>query len=327
MAELEVNETGKGKVIVTTEVPLILERHLITGTSPLVMLGASIQSLSLEFKGAGFSVWYNRVWATERTILEGRMNRPVLELRIGLQRRINGKWKYVDVAEVAPDYFQLVFVPYVETKAVFEEAGEYQTFDIHFDVEFLERFGMDYRMMADFIDAVLVKKPVELAPRPYPCNREMVQLVNFLLSSDYSPAGRARQLNLHVEAILSAALETVSKQEGIELPLTKGDREALHEIKRLIAVHVPDYLSNDELLKRVLPHLNAFKLNYGFKRLFGMSPYEYYQRLRFELAKKLLRQGDNVQSVAFDIGYTEATTFSKEFRKRFGLSPKHWMRG
>lgn len=324
---LEINETGKGRVLITTEVPPLWQKHLIRGTSPLVMLGDTIKALSLELKGEGFAAWYNRVWTTARTIAEGRLNRPVLELRIGLRRLIHGHWKYVDLPAVAPDYFQLVFVPYVETRAIFEEAGEYQTFDVHLEVPFLEAFGVDYKLMAKFIDAVLCKQPAELVPRPYPCNREMVQLVNLLLSNEYSEVGRARQLRLHVQALLGAALEIVSREEGVGLPLTQGDIEALHEIKRLIEVHVPDYLSNDELLKRVHPHLNTFKLGYGFKRLFHMNPYEYYQRLRFEKAKELLRDGDGVESVAYTIGYTESTTFVKEFRKRFGVTPREWTKG
>lgn len=314
-------------MLVSPEVPLILEKHLLPGASPLVMLGQGMQALSLEFKGEGFSAWYNRVWTTDRVVLEGRMNRPVLELRIGLRRLIHGDWKFVGEPGLGPDYFQLVFVPYVETRAVFEAAGEYQTFDVHFEVSYLESFGMDYRLLAEFINTVLSSRPAELAPRPYRCNREMGQLIGLILSSEYGVAGRSRQLRNHVSSLLGAALETVSRQEGVELPLTQKDREALFRVRELIAGAVPEYLSNEVLLKRVHPFLNGFKLNYGFKRLFGTSPYEYYQRLRFDLARDLLRQGDPVQSVAYDIGYSEPTTFVKEFRRRFGVTPRQWTKG
>jgi AraC-like DNA-binding protein len=57
-----------------------------------------------------------------------------------------------------------------------------------------------------------------------------------------------------------------------------------------------------------------------FKRATGMSPGAYRMRKRMETAQRLLLN-QPVSQVAKAMGYGDAAVFSKQFKKRFGLSP------
>lgn len=69
-----------------------------------------------------------------------------------------------------------------------------------------------------------------------------------------------------------------------------------------------------------------------FRRIFtnkyGVSPKEYIINLRINYAKNLLKCGElSVEETAISCGFTEACHFSREFKKRTGVSPKNFIDG
>lgn len=68
-----------------------------------------------------------------------------------------------------------------------------------------------------------------------------------------------------------------------------------------------------------------------FKRRFtqatGMSPLEYIHTLRLEEAKQMLESGDeSVEAIANEVGYQDASFFSRLFRRRVVLTPAQYRR-
>ncbi|MEJ7929397.1 helix-turn-helix domain-containing protein [Ramlibacter sp. AN1015] len=66
-----------------------------------------------------------------------------------------------------------------------------------------------------------------------------------------------------------------------------------------------------------------------FKRRFsaatGMAPLEYIHHVRLEEAKQMLECGEvAVESVAFDVGYSDTSFFSRLFRRKVGLTPAQY---
>ena len=58
-----------------------------------------------------------------------------------------------------------------------------------------------------------------------------------------------------------------------------------------------------------------------FKKVFGASPHQYILRKRLETGKQLLLVQQPVSSVALDCGFADIFSFSKAFKKHFGVSP------
>lgn len=68
-----------------------------------------------------------------------------------------------------------------------------------------------------------------------------------------------------------------------------------------------------------------------FKRRFaqatGMSPLEYVHTLRLEEAKQMLEAGDEpIEGIALEVGYQDASFFSRLFRRRVALTPAQYRR-
>ncbi len=63
-----------------------------------------------------------------------------------------------------------------------------------------------------------------------------------------------------------------------------------------------------------------------FKQIIGLSPYQYILRNRLLKAHRLLCSGFSVSDVAFACGFSSIFTFSKSFKKMFGVPPsEHYL--
>lgn len=61
-----------------------------------------------------------------------------------------------------------------------------------------------------------------------------------------------------------------------------------------------------------------------FKAVTASSPLQYRKGLQLLEARRLLRAGAHtVTTVAFDVGYESAAQFSRDYARKFGVSPKH----
>jgi AraC family transcriptional regulator, positive regulator of tynA and feaB len=61
----------------------------------------------------------------------------------------------------------------------------------------------------------------------------------------------------------------------------------------------------------------------------GATPSSYILEHRLDLAARKLRnlkRGDNITTIAFDSGFSDLTSFSRSFRKRYGVTPRDYRR-
>ena len=85
--------------------------------------------------------------------------------------------------------------------------------------------------------------------------------------------------------------------------------------------HYAEPLTVGDLARRVGYSPSAFSAQ--FRDLTGRAPYQFLKDLRLERAKDLLVDGGaTVASVAHRVGYTSVSHFIKEFRTRFGATPR-----
>lgn len=64
-----------------------------------------------------------------------------------------------------------------------------------------------------------------------------------------------------------------------------------------------------------------------FKELFRETPHQYLMRRRLEAARRLLSETDSpVTQICLSVGFENASSFTRTFRRRFGLTPENFRR-
>jgi AraC family transcriptional activator of pyochelin receptor len=74
-------------------------------------------------------------------------------------------------------------------------------------------------------------------------------------------------------------------------------------------------------------YLSQNKLQRGFRELFGGSVFGWLREYKMQRARLLFNQAEmNVSQVAWAVGYTNVSQFTKAYKKRFGVLPKQYRR-
>jgi AraC family transcriptional activator of pyochelin receptor len=133
--------------------------------------------------------------------------------------------------------------------------------------------------------------------------------------------GKAMELiSLQLSRLISVEVNTKNS-----VPLSRNEKD------RILAAHdmlVSD-LSAPPSLTELADHfcLSQNKLQTGFHELFGRSVFECLREYKMQKARQLFTRAEmNVSQVAWAVGYTNVSQFTKAYKKRFGVLPKHYRR-
>ncbi|WP_313455106.1 AraC family transcriptional regulator [Stenotrophomonas sp.] len=110
--------------------------------------------------------------------------------------------------------------------------------------------------------------------------------------------------------------------------VTPGMMRGLSEprlAKALMAVHASP--EADWTLERMAEHAGMSRSAFAaaFKSATGATPAAYALDWKLNVATSLLRAGRPVKQVALELGFADAPTFSRAFRRRNGSSPREWL--
>ena len=103
------------------------------------------------------------------------------------------------------------------------------------------------------------------------------------------------------------------------VPTNTETREAIRIAEKYIREHFAEPLTVAEIAEQT--HFSESYFNKIFRKVTGVSPYEYLLKVRLEQAKALLIQTElSVSDVAFQTGFNSASNFLYFFKKQTGLS-------
>ena len=120
------------------------------------------------------------------------------------------------------------------------------------------------------------------------------------------------------------SMKTLSEKVFYEISkniLFRSDVESqyIKSAMKYIQENYMDLPSVDELARIV--NLSPFYFMKLFKQELGVSPHAYINQLRINRAKDLIQKGESLLGIAYELGFTDQSHFSKTFLKTTGVSP------
>lgn len=127
--------------------------------------------------------------------------------------------------------------------------------------------------------------------------------------------------------ILSLLLDAAFGQpvETCPVAMSPAITEKLHDVRYHVMTHIDEEPDADHLaLAFDLPRAT---LREGFRYIFGKTIHQFHADYKLEWALQKLSSGESlVKEVAFEIGYQNPSHFIAAFKKKFGFTPKQYLK-
>jgi len=163
--------------------------------------------------------------------------------------------------------------------------------------------------------------PVFMTPSINVCIHE-------ILGCAYVDACRHLFLESRTLELMRLGLDQFNPEKGQDVScfdLAAGSQNFVHKARDIIISDIKNPPSLTEISKMV--GVNKTTLTKCFSKVYGVTLFNFLRSFRLEEARRLLQAGNrNVTEVAFEVGYAQQRTFTKEFKKYFGDTPSAFTR-
>lgn len=128
--------------------------------------------------------------------------------------------------------------------------------------------------------------------------------------------------DLNLKELLIRLLQSQQLQQvAQEAAVSGSNRSRHHFVLQYIHEHLTEKIAVDALSRKAYLSRNMFFK--WFRDQFGITPLDYINRERVNMAKKLLAiPGNSVNKVSAECGFTDANYFIRIFKKMEGITPK-----
>lgn len=196
-----------------------------------------------------------------------------------------------------------------------------KVFGISLTPEFFTNFFPEKSQhLARFLDHIHTERPGILTSHNHVITRSMLNVIHEIMHCDKPVVFRKIFLVSKVMELLVLQLEQMHGDSSTaKRRMSATVKEKLYAVKEFLDKNMEADFSIASLANHY--GTNEFTLKQGFKVLFGTSIFDYWNHIRFDCAKRMLKEGSSVQEVANKMGYSSPQNFSTAFKKRFGLIP------
>jgi AraC family transcriptional regulator len=128
------------------------------------------------------------------------------------------------------------------------------------------------------------------------------------------------------EATTELFVRTIATLSGhVPAPqwISANDERRISRALHLLEGGFFDTITLDQLA--AVASMSKYHFLRSFRRITGMTPYQYLLGLRLRhAATRLAQSSEPVSAIAFDAGFGDLSTFNARFRRHFGASPSHY---
>jgi AraC-like DNA-binding protein len=176
-----------------------------------------------------------------------------------------------------------------------------------------------YLVQPSLRDLDWIDVPVQLHPNhPVQFRSTLLKMVEGWQNGDLLSRLEANHLAMNL-------LLSIFKQYGHVAAASSRQPHSLNWVSSYLSFHVGEPLSVADMARRA--NLSPSRFGVVFRRHFGLSPHQYFLRLRIEHARELLRTTDlPLRDIAEYCGFTDVHHFSKAFKRIAHIPPGAYRR-
>jgi AraC-like DNA-binding protein len=100
------------------------------------------------------------------------------------------------------------------------------------------------------------------------------------------------------------------------------DDRAVKRVQDYLREHVHEHVRLDDLA--AIASMSRFQLTRQFEKAYGLPLHAFHVHLRLVEAKRRLRTGVPIATVAADLGFADQSHLHRRFKGAFGMTPGEW---
>jgi len=273
-----------------------------------------------EVKGDAWSIWRSRYIISEDAELYVRGDSPILVLHTAMKNHFRCDWDGIIAPPEKALQFNLSFTPDFYATGWLKKDQVYDRMDFLLTARMLTDYASAYPQLYHFLKMVELQKPANLA-RACTLSRRMQALLLEMEEFNCKPGLYIKLLRSRVEIFLFEALEILCTQKPEkETVLTEELKEKAMQARKILESRISDPPSIAKLAQLCLS--NSYSIQLAFKKLYSKTIDDYSKELRMDFAKKLLLDTDkDLDWIADEIGYYDAASFSRFFKRAMKTTP------
>ena len=187
------------------------------------------------------------------------------------------------------------------------------------------------RVSADMIDRRTVAGFPPVHPESVPekgvvsaLEPELMSVVIRFLQSLGTGADRRVLTPMYLQEIVYRVLQREQFSRLLHIAAKQSAGNPVSAALAYIREHYAEPVTVNDMAEQVA--LSPSSFSHLFREVTGRSPYQFLKELRLDRARELLLDGRlSVTDVSRRVGYSSASHFIKEFRSRFGTTPRAYV--
>ena len=227
------------------------------------------------------------------------------------------------VAELAPG--DVFILPPNVAHYIEKLDGDVDFYSLSFTTDYFQSIKESNKLLLDFLYYLRTQSLTNIQPKFTLSYEDMVfseMLIKRILEEfSGKKTGKDELIKECVSALLSIFARVYFEQRAEVL---------ISEENRQLVMHSIEYIKNhfdEEITLSEIVHRSAISKT-SFCRIFhsivGMPFKEYLNRYRIERAAELLAEGAKISAAASCCGYSDFSTFYRNFKKHMGISPSEF---
>lgn len=221
--------------------------------------------------------------------------------------------------------FQLFFENGINPKLTFNGTQTWEFFEIRLSASLLEEIPTSVcAAWGLFMNNVTKRKPTVLSTSNLYYKAALKDIFYAFLSERFTePSLQEKYFEIKVKEMLLHMVHELLVHTGTTTRLFNKQHTLVLKAKQILDKATT---SRDFTLPAMAESLgtNETTLKQAFKKITGVTIYQYYLHRQMLVAQKLLGEGYPVTEVALKVGYSTVGHFSYQFKEKFGTSPKNF---
>lgn len=274
-----------------------------------------------ELEGERISVLYHTLHFTNEEQLTYSSHESAIRLHIILRNSYFYDSKMLGRGALHERGINLNYVPSIHTVLRLRKQETYNHVALHYPKEHLLSLANSFPRLKVFLAKVDADKAVQFNEYYSIADAAILSMIDSMLNCSYRGILRKAFLeNLAVEILLLSLIKITKATPGSVIPVGEAESVNIYQAKEWILQNMGRAFSLNALARQT--GLSIYKLNNGFKGIYGMGVMEFLLEVRMAKAHQALLETDTpINIVAENSGYSHQHAFEHAFKKYFGYTP------